>query len=157
MYAEYLTLWVYTPQNMRNKREESRGVKTSVDGCVEKKKASTSKSTGRRNQENGGEMLVRYITMRGEPNTDIVNGFMKNPFIDNKWDDTHLIPAEGSDSTVPFAGSTDFTKFHLEDDEMLLELMIHLHADCPDLMNDKTDLIERVSKLYDKIHQTTSV
>jgi hypothetical protein len=44
----------------------------------------------------------------------------------------------------------------LEDDEMLLELMIHLHADCPDLMNDKTDLIERVSKLYDKIHVNTT-
>jgi hypothetical protein len=32
--------------------------------------------------------------------------------------------------------------------------MIHLHADCPDLMHDKTDLIDRVSKLYDKLHST---
>jgi hypothetical protein len=35
-----------------------------------------------------------------------------------------------------------------------MELMIHLHADCPDLMNDKEDLIARVSKLYDKIQTT---
>jgi hypothetical protein len=143
---------MYTPQNMRNKREQNKAVKVPLEGCVEKKKPTVTKSTGRRNQENGGEVLVRYITSQCESDTDLVNGYTKNPFMDNKYDGktTGILPSG------PFSNPTDFTKFHLEDDEMLLELMIHLHADCPDLMHDKTDLIERVSNLYDKLHQTPS-
>ena len=135
---------------MRNKREEGRGVKVSADGttAIQKKTSTSKSSSGRRNQENGGEMLVCYITTQGDQNTD--NGFMNNPFVDNKWgDNSNSIPSV----TNHLAPQDDFTKFHLEDDEMLLELMIHLHADCPYLMHDKNDLIERVSKLYDKIHK----
>ena len=153
MYALYLTHDLCTFQNMRSKREESRVVKvSSADGGVEKKKPSGAKLTGRRNQENGGEVLVRYITTQGESDNGTVNGSMKNPFLDNKWEKSPDISMETTDTGI--ANSTDFTKFHLEDDEMLLELMIHLHADCPDLMHDKTDLIDRVSKLYDKLHST---
>jgi hypothetical protein len=141
---------------MRNKREEGRGTKSSTDCAVDKKKAVISKSTGRRNQENGGEMLVRYITSRDDADTEMVNGFMKNPFTENKMEDSSNTEARASIDMEKCSAQEDFTKFHLEDDEMLLELMIHLHADCPDLMNDKTDLIERVSKLYDKIHVNTT-
>ena len=140
---------------MRNKREEGRGTKSSTDCAVDKKKAVISKSTGRRNQENGGEMLVRYITSRDDADTEM-NGFMKNPFTKNKLEDSSITEARASIDMEKCSAQEDFTKFHLEDDEMLLELMIHLHADCPDLMNDKTDLIERVSKLYDKIHVNTT-
>jgi hypothetical protein len=153
MYALYLTHDLCAFQNMRSKREESRVVKvSSADGGVEKKKPSGTKLPGRRNQENGGEVLVRYITTQGESDNGTVNGSMKNPFLDNKWEKSPDISMETTDTGM--ANSNDFTKFHLEDDEMLLELMIHLHADCPDLMHDKTDLIDRVSKLYDKLHST---
>ena len=152
MCAMYLTPPLCAFQNMRNKREESRVVKVSTDGGVEKKKSSGVKLTGRRNQENGGEILMLYITTPGGSNNDMVNGFMKNPFLDNKWKKSPDILMGDSDTVM--VNSNDFTKFHLEDDEMLLELMIHLHADCPDLMQVKTDLIDRVSKLYDKIHSS---
>jgi hypothetical protein len=132
---------------MRNKREEHGGVKLSHGTGVEKKKTVGGvKSSGRRNQENGGEMMVRCITARNGSSSD-ARGWGNNPFDENDW-------TRGSvDPPASTSEGSGFTKFHLEDDEMLMELMIHLHADCPDLMHDKTDLIERVSKLYDKILQ----
>jgi hypothetical protein len=145
---------MYTLQNMRSKREESKGAKVPFDGCVEKKRPIATKSTGRRNQENGGEVLVRYITSQCESDTELVNGYTKNPFIDNNCHTNSTSTLPHSQSSISSGCTIDSTKFHLGDDEMLLELMIHLHADCPDLMHDKTDLIERVSKLYDKLHQT---
>jgi hypothetical protein len=132
---------------MRNKRDETTTMKPSLEGGVEKKRLSTAgagRSTTRRNQENGGEALVRFISIPDEPQTGQISGYLKNPF-------TILCNRGGSGDV---ATSQDFTKFHLEDDEMLMELMIHLHTDCPDLMQDKADLIERVSKLYDKIQKT---
>ncbi len=85
MYALYLTHDLCAFQNMRSKREESRVVKvSSADGGVEKKKPSGTKLPGRRNQENGGEVLVRYITTQGESDNGTVNGSMKNPFLDKQ-------------------------------------------------------------------------
>ena len=143
-----LTMYYTINQNMRHKREETAATKLSLEGGVEKKRqsnASLGRSTTRRNQENGGEALVRFITMPDEVPMGMANGYLKNPFT--------AVGVKGGGS-----GDTDtvqnFTKFHLEDDEMLMELMIHLHADCPDLMHDKSDLIERVSKLYDTIQKT---
>ena len=130
---------------MRSKREENGNTKASLEGGVDKKRIVVvgGRSTTRRNQENGGEALVRFINTADEPPSDSMNGYMKNPFT----------MIEDNTSASCGTGTTDFTKFHLEDDEMLMELMIHLHADCPDLMNDKGDLIERVSKLYDKMQK----
>jgi hypothetical protein len=136
---------------MRNKREEHGGVKQLAHGMggVEKKKAvGGSKSAGgRRNQENGGEVMVRCITATRDGSSSNTGRWGNNPFTGNDWT---AGPMEG---IAPGPGDVGFTKFHLEDDEMLMELMIHLHADCPDLMHNKMDLIDRVSKLYDKILQ----
>jgi hypothetical protein len=132
---------------MRNKREENNSTKEPLESAVDKKRAVVGggRSTTRRNQENGGEALVRFIITPDEESATSFNGYMKNPFSVVKE------IARDTDDTLKVA---DFTKFHLEDNEMLMELMIHLHADCPDLMNDKADLIERVSKLYDQIQKT---
>jgi hypothetical protein len=134
---------------MRSKREEAGAIKQPLEGGIEKKRgggsATTCRSTTRRSQENGGEALVRFISIPDEVPTGSISGYLKNPFT--------VVECNG-DATKDIATVEDFTKFHLEDDEMLMELMIHLHADCPDLMNDKEDLIARVSKLYDKIQTT---
>jgi hypothetical protein len=136
---------------MRNKREEHGDVKKLAHGMggVQKKKAvGGSKSAGgRRNQENGGEVMVRCITATRDGSSSNTGRWGNNPFTGNDWT---AGPMEG---IAPGPGDVGFTKFHLEDDEMLMELMIHLHADCPDLMHNKMDLIDRVSKLYDKILQ----
>jgi hypothetical protein len=131
---------------MRSKRDENSTVtkKPPLEGAVDKKRTSANRSTTRRNQENGGEALVRFINVADEQQPMGCFMYPKNPFTVGSPNAN-----EGTTDTA-----VDFTKFHLEDDEMLMELMIHLHADCPDLMNDKADLIDRVSKLYDKLQKT---
>jgi hypothetical protein len=96
--------------------------------------------------ENAGESFMRYVTnttQRSSSETDD-----KNPFIETRWN-------RGFKDTTANGDDSEFTKFHLADDEMLLELLSHLHADCPDLMHDKQILLDRVAILFDKIQPQT--
>jgi hypothetical protein len=89
---------------------------------------------------------MRYVTNTTQLSSNEKDD--KNPFIETRWNRSFKdITASGDDS--------EFTKFHLADDEMLLELLSHLHADCPDLMHDKQNLLDRVGILFDKIQMQT--
>jgi hypothetical protein len=146
---------------MRNKREVETGeVSLHTNGSDKQggTHVSASKNTPRnKTHDNAGETFVRFITSIDDQVVTVKNGRTINPFTDKTWN-TKVSSNTVLDTDMLFepdtvADTDNFTKFHLEDGEMLIELMIHLQADCPDLMQDKAKLIEQVSRLHDLLRQ----
>jgi hypothetical protein len=153
---------------MRNKREvENRGAHRSDDGPAKPDTNGPPVSDGKsvsksKVQENAGELLVRFVASSDDHLVRYKNERTINPFTDTTWNvpastdldkGTPVDPDALTEVDAMVVDNNDFTKFHLEDGEMLMELMIHLHTDCPDLMQNKTQLLEQVSALYDLIKQ----
>lgn len=92
---------------------------------------------------------MRYITKQSRNKVESQYGRKNDPFgiCERKSADGASVESEiAADKDL-----TSYTKFHLEDDEMLMELMMHLNSDCPDIMRKKEELLESVSKNFDKI------
>lgn len=126
---------------MRHKRDITNahmGVETS---------ASIKKGGKNRHQDNLGESFVRYITRKDSRNIETQYNQNNDPF------GFHTQESSGHDETMTAAPQMppSYTKFHLEDDEILMELMMHLNSDCPDIMRHKQELLDNVSRIFDKI------
>jgi len=146
-HCAYFNTRVHPPrQNMRSKRD-------ATDARPISKKGSGRSGRGKPSQDNAGELFVRYVT--GSKNNELNT---KDPFVANRWSDNiEPIETEGEAAAVNTAAeavpsrSGEYTKFHLGENEMLMELLMHLQGDCPELMAHKNGLMDRVSKLYDKL------
>jgi hypothetical protein len=156
----YLISCLYIVQNMRSKREN---VASGSMGVHNTNKKSTGKS---KNVENLGESFVRHITRIKPADSQSNSTKYNDPFVDYKWTDTKRNTTTNGiethdmenhsvgdlfESGVENTSLGPYTKFHLEDDEMLMELMMHLHSDCPDMMANKQQLLKHVSNMFDQI------
>jgi hypothetical protein len=136
--------WLCIVQNMRSKRDTSN--KTNIDtkascGAVHLGK--------KRNQENLGETFVRYVTqIKSGVNEHEPSMQNNDPFSEYKRKDVMQTSNTGDIQEIQ---SAPYTKFHLEDDEMLMELMMHLNSDCPDMMRSKQELLDHVARIFDHI------
>ena len=111
------------------------------------KRTSTKKTAKNNHQDNLGEQFVRYLTSKGCTNYETQYNKNNDPF------KLHIPESPGDEETTT-AGpdmSPSYTKFHLDDDKMLMELMMHLNSDCPDIMRNKQELLDNVSRIFDKI------
>jgi hypothetical protein len=145
-------------QNMRTKRD----IVIKQPGVY---KHSDKKTTGKKkNTDNPGEAFVRRIaqtslpkrpcTQNNEPFEDVFDDIVRRVNIEcgiQKQDTGKPCDGTSSNSTQEQQQLMRYTKFHLEDDEMLMELMMHLTSDCPDMMRNKQKLIDNVSRIFDQI------
>jgi hypothetical protein len=119
-----------------------------------------------KNPDNLGEEFVRYVTQIKTVENETPYTQNNDPFRDYRFDNImQEVPTkdiQGQDTEKRCDETLDsfiqqpdplfrYTKFHLEDDEMLMELMMHLSSDCPDMMRNKQQLLDHVSRLFDQI------
>ena len=114
---------------MRNKRniQETLGSKT------------ISKVAQVSQNENVINMFTSYL-FSNPPSNTAGSVLLHNPFIETDKMDT-------TDST--------YTVFQLGENEILHELLQHLQSDCPDIMHDRSKLLERVAQVYDNMPLST--
>jgi hypothetical protein len=102
-----------------------------------------------RHLDNIGEAFVRYITQKNAPHSETPYTQSNDPFgLFKQNTECDNISGNSIENQQP---PPSYTKFHLEDDEMLMELMMHLNSDCPDMMRNKQQLLDNVSRVFDKI------
>jgi hypothetical protein len=142
---------------MRSKRETDGG--KTCENVSDKRNSCKSKTT-----ENSGETFVRLVTGMNSGGDARTNATQQNdPFgvsksgtntttkVSSTQDTDERYNENSNNSITPPIPTTEYTKFHLEDDEMLMELMMHLHSDCPDMLTNKQSLLNNVSRLFDEI------
>jgi hypothetical protein len=142
---------------MRSKRETNSG--NSLEDIKDRRCGPKNK-----HHENLGETFVRSITgINASDNAATTPTQEKDPFSGSNMDantTTEVYETQPTDKQCDNTSNNfvqmqippaKYTKFHLEDDEMLMELMMHLHSDCPDMMTNKQDLLHNVARLFDNI------